>query len=57
MIDSREPSFWRRYRLRLSLAAIPAWVAFIVLAYVGTRPQDASRDGVNTLTIGALPVT
>lgn len=57
MIDAGEPSFWRRYRLRLFLAAIPAWVVLIVLAYVGTRPRDDLRGAVNTLTIGALPVT
>ena len=57
MIDPEEPSFWRRYRLRLFLTAIPAWVVLIVLAYLGTRPRDASRGAVNTLTIGALPVT
>jgi membrane-bound acyltransferase YfiQ involved in biofilm formation len=57
MPNSPEPSFWRRYRLRLFLIAIPAWVVFIVLAYVGTRPRDSSRGAVNTLTVGALPVT
>jgi NitT/TauT family transport system substrate-binding protein len=56
---SRVPqaSFWRRHRLLLFLLAIPAWVAFVVLAYTSSRPRDASGRGLYTLKIGALPVT
>jgi hypothetical protein len=57
MIDSGEPSFWRRYRLRLFMSGISAWIVLIMLAYVGTRPPDALRGAINTLIIGALPVT
>jgi hypothetical protein len=41
----------------LMVLAVPAWVVFIILLYIGTRPKDQSAAALNTLTVGALPVT
>jgi len=49
--------FWDRYRWHLILAAIPLWVAFILLVYVWTRPPDVYARATYTLKVGALPVT
>jgi hypothetical protein len=56
MLTEAKVGFWERHRRALMILLVPAWVVFIVLLYVKTRPPQSNLS-VNTLRVGALPVT
>src|SRR5262245_39414585 len=57
MADPLAASFWKRHSRLFVMAAIPASIGAIVLLYFVTRPPAEISKSVNTLVVGALPVT